>query len=156
MEVAIIYEGSLFWVQAYKGPQGQRTHRCLDCAARGASHSPSSSSSQSSSFVASGSSISSGSSSNHPSGFSASSSRISMGASSSQSSGFVAVGSEIFDLSSQSLGFLSSGLGIVLEGIKAGSKFSEDRKFVFFLSSPSINQNLQLIVRLQNSSVNVR
>ncbi|KAK7276594.1 hypothetical protein RIF29_17737 [Crotalaria pallida] len=59
----------------------------INANASGAFHSPSSSSSQSSGFVASGSSISSSSSSNHPSSFSASSSRISMGASSSQSSG---------------------------------------------------------------------
>merc|ERR1719242_2573782 len=74
---------------------------------RGASHSPSSSSSQSSGICASGSATCSGSSSSQPSGLKSSGSSISRGASSSQSSGLK-----------------SSGSSICLGGLTGGSKSS--------------------------------
>lgn len=72
--------------------------------------------------TAAGSGIISGSSSSHPDGFTALSSSIVAGASSSQSSGFLAFVSTIFSLSSQSLGFLSSGSSISLGGLTGGLK----------------------------------
>mmetsp|Transcript_4855 Transcript_4855/g.11662 ORF Transcript_4855/g.11662 Transcript_4855/m.11662 type:complete len:241 (-) Transcript_4855:379-1101(-) len=112
----------------------------------GASHSPSSSSSQSSGVTASGSETISGSSSCHSAGLTASSSGMNLGASSSQSSGLVASGSSIISSSIQSEGFLSVGSSICLGGLTGGSKLSSSEPVD--LVSPSMRTSNELSSRI--------
>mmetsp|Transcript_32496 Transcript_32496/g.75788 ORF Transcript_32496/g.75788 Transcript_32496/m.75788 type:complete len:342 (+) Transcript_32496:929-1954(+) len=103
----------------------------------GASHSPSSSSSQSSGVVAFASGTLSGSSSYHSSGFVAAASTIFFGASSSQSSGFDAAGSSILGRSTHPDGFLSVGSSMYLRGLTAGLNESSSSSDLLSTSSPS-------------------
>mmetsp|Transcript_7030 Transcript_7030/g.21334 ORF Transcript_7030/g.21334 Transcript_7030/m.21334 type:complete len:225 (-) Transcript_7030:417-1091(-) len=102
----------------------------------GASHSPSSSSSQSSGIWAVGSGILAGSSSLQPEGMVALGSAIIMGASSSQSSGLVDVGSSILASSIQSVGLESAGSSISFGGFTGGSM--EVKRLPEAFISPSI------------------
>mmetsp|Transcript_24073 Transcript_24073/g.62028 ORF Transcript_24073/g.62028 Transcript_24073/m.62028 type:complete len:270 (-) Transcript_24073:461-1270(-) len=120
-----LYSG-LDTIGARHSPQPGFEHFGL--ATSGASHSPSSSSSQSVGMLACGSGISNGSSSCQSAGLTASGSGIWKGASSSQSSGLRASGSSIMGSSTQSSGFTSVGSSISLGGMTGGSKCSSSER----------------------------
>eukprot|EP00438_Fugacium_kawagutii_P029296 Skav207995 [mRNA] locus=scaffold1203:146712:153141:- [translate_table: standard] len=108
----------------------------------GASHSPSSSSSQSSGLLDLGSAIFSGSSSSHPAGMEAAGSSMRAGASSSQSSGLKASGSSILASSTQSAGLLSLGSSISLGGFTGGVRSFSKEPLNFW--SPSTCTSMEL------------